>query len=45
METQKIAKAIVKREHGIGGIMVPDFRLYYKLQSSRQYGAGTNTGI
>ena len=40
-----MAKAILRKKNGAGGINLPDFRLYTKLQSSRQYDNGTKIEI
>ena len=36
-----IAKAVLRKKHGARGINLPNFRLYYQLQSSIQYGSST----
>ena len=41
----QIAKAILRKKNGTGGINLSDLTLHAKLQSSRQYGTGTETEI
>ena len=41
----QIAQTVFRKKNGVGGINLTDFRLYYKLHMSRQYGTGTKTEI
>ena len=41
----QIAKAVLRKKTGAGGINLPTSDYTTKLQSSRQYGSGTKTEI
>ena len=41
----QIDKVVLRNKNRAGRINLPDFRLYYKVQSSRQYGTDTKSEI